>query len=87
MSMPIWATTGRPAAANGPGAADCRVPGPCNDKLYLIFERFRAFDTWTSRAGVRFNLTPTISVDLSAARSGPDGVRGYAIGLNQVFSR
>jgi len=58
-----------------------------HDKLYLVFERFRAFDTWTSRAGVRFNLTPTISVDLSAARSGPDGVRGYAIGLNQVFSR
>jgi hypothetical protein len=58
-----------------------------HDKLYLVFERFRAFDTWTSRAGLRFNLTPTISVDLSAARSGPDGVRGYAIGLNQVFSR
>ncbi|MDM0020749.1 hypothetical protein [Variovorax saccharolyticus] len=58
-----------------------------NDKLWLVFERFRAVDVWTSRAGLRFNLTPTLSVDLSAARSGPDRVRGYAIGLNQVFER
>lgn len=58
-----------------------------NDKLWLIAERFRAVDAWTTRAGVRINLTPTLSVDLSAARSGPDRVRGYAIGLNQVFQR
>jgi hypothetical protein len=58
-----------------------------NDKLWLVFERFRAADVWTSRAGVRFNLTPTISVDVSAARSGPERVRGYVIGLNQVFER
>ncbi|MDM0012509.1 TonB-dependent receptor [Variovorax sp. J22P168] len=58
-----------------------------NDTVSLVVERFKAFDNWTSRAGLRFNLTPTISLDLSAARSGPDGVRGYAIGLNQVFER
>ena len=58
-----------------------------NDNLWLVAERFRAFDTWTTRAGLRFNLTPTISVDMSVARSGPERVRGYAIGLNQVFSR
>lgn len=58
-----------------------------DERLWLIAERFRSFEIWSTRAGVRISLTPTISVDLSASRSGPDGVRGYSIGLNQVFQR
>jgi hypothetical protein len=53
----------------------------------LIAERNRAFGLWTSRAGVRLSLTPLISIDVSAARTGPEGVRSFVIGLNHEFSR
>jgi hypothetical protein len=57
-----------------------------NDALSLIAERDRAFGAWTSRVGARFSFTPLISLDLSASRTGPAGVRGFAIGLNHAFS-
>ena len=57
-----------------------------NDRVSLMFERFRAFGFWTSRVGARFNFTPLISVDVSAARSDVAGSpRVYVIGLNHEF--
>lgn len=55
----------------------------------LIAERNRAFDVWTTRAGLRFNLTPLISLDVSAARigSGERRQNGFVIGINHEFSR
>lgn len=57
-----------------------------NDTVSLIAERNRAAGVWTSRIGGRFSLTPLISVDVSASRTGPQGVRGFAIGLNHEFT-
>ena len=56
-----------------------------NGKASLIFERFRAFDIWTSRVGLRYSVTPMLSVDLSGSRSGTNKVWGYVIGVNQEF--
>ncbi len=56
-----------------------------NDTV-LIAERNRAAGVWTSRVGGRFSLTPLISVDVSASRTGPQGVRGFVIGLNHEFT-
>jgi hypothetical protein len=55
--------------------------------MSLIAERNRAFGLWTSRVGARFNLTPLISIDVSASRtgSGEERVRGVVIGLNHAF--
>jgi hypothetical protein len=39
-----------------------------NDRVSLMFERFRAFGFWTSRVGAQFHFTPLISVDVSARR-------------------
>ncbi|VTU35893.1 hypothetical protein [Variovorax sp. PBL-E5] len=58
-----------------------------NDRVSLIVERSRAFEIWTTRAGLRFSLTPLISIDVSASRTGPQGVRGFVIGLNHEFKR
>lgn len=57
-----------------------------NDTVSLIAERSRAAGLWTSRVGARISLTPLISVDVSASRAGPQGVRGFVIGLNHEFS-
>ncbi|WP_395350350.1 hypothetical protein [Variovorax sp. UC122_21] len=57
-----------------------------NDTLSLIAERSRVSRLWTSRVGARVNLTPLISLDLSASRTGPQGMRGVVIGLNHEFS-
>ncbi len=58
-----------------------------HEKVSLIAERNRAFGLWTSRIGARFHLTPTVSIDVSAARtgSGEQRVRGFVIGLNHEF--
>jgi len=56
-----------------------------NDRMSLIAERFRSFGVWTSRVGMRFNLTPLLSLDVSGARTGPAGAWGFAVGLNQEF--
>lgn len=59
-----------------------------NDKVSLMFERFRAFGFWTSRVGARYSLTPLISIDVSAARTTAEGSpRVYVIGLNHEFKR
>lgn len=55
-----------------------------NKHVSLIAERNRAFDVWTSRLGTRFALTPSISLDVSAARDS-DRVRGVIVGINRVF--
>jgi len=53
-------------------------------RVSLIAERFRSQDVWTSRAGMRVNFTPAVSVDLSGARV--DGKAwGFVIGLNHGF--
>ncbi|WP_286186021.1 hypothetical protein [Acidovorax cavernicola] len=60
-----------------------------NDAVSLIAERNRAGGVWTSRVGGRFSLTPLISVDISASRTGLPGgrgVRGVVIGLNHEFT-
>lgn len=56
-----------------------------NQAVALIAERNLAATQWTSRIGTRINLTPFTSVDLSVARTGPQGVRSVIVGLNQVF--
>lgn len=60
-----------------------------NEAVSLIAERNRAYDLWTSRIGVRFSLTPRVSVDVSAARigRGEQRQRGFVVGLNHEFSR
>ncbi|MEJ7687153.1 MAG: hypothetical protein WKG52_09270 [Variovorax sp.] len=58
-----------------------------DDRLSLIAERNRAHGLWTSRLGARLHLTPLVSLDISAARSSPDGARMFVVGLNQEFSR
>ena len=58
-----------------------------NDTVSLIAERSRAFGSWTSRFGARVSITPLISIDLSAARPGPGGVRSFSVGLNHEFGR
>jgi len=58
-----------------------------NDKFTFIAERVKFVDNWTSRVGGRFNVSETLSVDLSAARAGPRAERVYVVGLNQEFTR
>jgi len=58
-----------------------------NPTISLLAERNRAFGLWTSRIGARFNITPLISIDVTTARTGPEGVRSVTIGLNHEFSR
>jgi hypothetical protein len=58
-----------------------------NEHLSLIAERSQATGAWTSRVGIRFNVTPLVSVDLSTAHTSPGAVRSYVIGLNGQFSR
>jgi len=76
-----WATdTGERSGRGG-----LQAEWALNDSVSLIFERFRAMGAWTSRGGLRYSITPLISIDISAARSGSQGVWGYAIGLNHEF--
>ncbi|OUM01822.1 hypothetical protein A8M77_14150 [Variovorax sp. JS1663] len=58
-----------------------------NSTVSLIGERNRAFGLWTSRVGTRFSITPMISIDLSVARTGPEGIRTVTVGLNHEFGR
>ncbi|WP_432727353.1 hypothetical protein [Variovorax sp. W6] len=77
-----WATgTGVRTPRGGVG-----VEWALNDTVSLIAERSRASNVWTSRVGGRFSITPLISVDVSASRTGPQGVRGFVIGLNHEFT-
>jgi hypothetical protein len=57
-----------------------------NDTVSLIAERNRAAGAWTSRLGARIGLTPLISIDVSRSRTGPEGTRGFVIGLNHEFT-
>ena len=58
-----------------------------NDKFTVIAERVKFIGDWTSRLGGRFNVSETLSIDLSAARFGPRAERVYVIGPNQEFAR
>jgi len=58
-----------------------------DERVSLIVERNRAAGSWTSRAGLRFGLTPLVSLDISAARTIPLGIRSYVLGLNREFLR
>jgi hypothetical protein len=76
--------------ASGTGARTSRAGAAAewalNDTVSFIAERNRASNVWTSRIGGRFSLTPLISVDVSASRTGPRHVRGFVIGLNHEFT-
>jgi len=76
-----WATGTGTRTPRGGLAAEWAL----DDKLSLIAERSRASTLWTSRIGGRFSLTPLISVDVSASRTGPH-LRGFFVGLNHEFS-
>lgn len=78
-----WATTGGARAVRKGFAGEWAL----NDSVSLIAERNRAYGLWTSRVGARLSLTPMVSVDISASRTGPDGARGVMIGVNQEFGR
>jgi hypothetical protein len=56
-------------------------------QLALLAEHSRAFDRSTTRVGLRWSITPTISLDASVARIHSEGVRLFTVGLNQSFSR
>jgi hypothetical protein len=56
-----------------------------NDRWSFIAERITFYRDWTSRIGARFNLNDSISIDFSVARTGPDAIRMYVIGLNHDF--
>ena len=60
-----------------------------HEKLSLIAERFKAGGQWTARAGLRYNLGPLSSVDLTASRTAIDGrhVSGFVLGATHEFSR
>jgi len=76
-----WATGTGARTPRGGLAAEWAL----DDKVSLIAERSRASGVWTSRVGGRFSLTPLVSVDVSASRTGPGGVRGFVVGLNHEF--
>jgi hypothetical protein len=78
-----WATGTGARTSRGGLAAEWAL----DDKVSLIAERNRASGVWTSRIGGRFSLTPLLSVDVSASRTGPQGVRGFVVGLNHEFGR
>ncbi|AGU51470.1 hypothetical protein VAPA_1c43950 [Variovorax paradoxus B4] len=77
-----WATGTGARTPRGGLAAEWAL----DDKVSLIAERNRASGVWTSRVGGRFSLTPLVSVDVSASRTGPRGVRGFVVGLNHEFA-
>ena len=60
-----------------------------HEKLSLIAERYKSFDAWTTRAGLRYSITPLITIDLTASRTrdGQQDVRGFVLGINHEFSR
>lgn len=72
------------------GRAGIGTEWAINEQVSLLTERNRAFGQWTSRAGARVNLTPLVSIDLTASqtsRLGPGQQRGFYVGLNHEFSR
>jgi len=56
-----------------------------NDKVSVILEHSLIAGVQTSRLGSRFNLTPSLSLDLSIAHRSSAGSPGYAVGLNRDF--
>jgi len=58
-----------------------------SDRWSVIAERVKFVGDWTSRVGGRFNVSDTLSIDLSAARVGARAERVFVIGLNQEFTR
>lgn len=58
-----------------------------NDQVTVLAERIRFGGEWTSRLGLRLNLSETLSIDVSGARVGPHPGRLFTIGLNQEFAR
>lgn len=59
-------------------------------QVALLAERNRAGGQWTSRAGARINITPLVSIDITASqttRPGPGHQRGFYVGLNHEFAR
>jgi hypothetical protein len=58
-----------------------------NEHVTLLAERAEFGGEWVSRLGARFALSETLSIDASAARTGPQALRAFAIGLNQEFGR
>ncbi len=58
-----------------------------NERYTLIAERIRAFESWNTRVGVRYSITPLISVDASAGHSSGSLKNTFVIGFNHEFSR
>ena len=77
-----WPATGTRMRRVG-AAAEWAV----NEQWSMLAERAKLLGAWTSRLGARFNVNEVISVDVSAARIGPQGSRSHVIGLNHEFGR
>ncbi|MEJ8823525.1 hypothetical protein WKW80_16015 [Variovorax humicola] len=60
-----------------------------NPTWSVIAEYNRAFNLWTTRAGVRYSFTPLISLDVTGARigTGSDKLTSFFVGLNYEFTR
>ena len=56
-----------------------------NDTFSVIAEHSLIAGVQTSRLGTRFNLTPSLSLDLSIAHRSSAGSPSYAAGLNRDF--
>ena len=70
--------------------AVCRQPGPDPSRRMPVppaDERIKFSGDWTSRVGCRFNLSDSISLDLSVARTGPRAAPAYGFGFNHDFVR
>lgn len=76
-----WAPVSGARSGRGGLQADWAL----NKDVSLIAERFRAFGVWSWRAGMRFNLTPLLSIDVSGLRTDGKGAYGWAIGINHEF--
>ena len=57
-----------------------------DEKVSVIVERNRALGAWTTRSGLRFGLTPALTLDVSAAKVRPGGAV-FTVGLSQEFGR
>ena len=58
-----------------------------SDRATVIAERFGANGEWVSRLRLRVALGAFLSLDVSAARTGPQATKLFAIGLNHDFAR
>lgn len=56
-----------------------------SDSFTVVAERVKIVGDWTSRLGGRFNVSETLSIDLSAARFGPRSERETLVVMYDLY--